>query len=190
MNFRAFFISLLLLTMSYIGKSAYQQSLGENDYPVSYHSNKRVYFASGEAAGRVGDQYGGADAVFQRIDGEDVLRVVAQVGRHLAEELTEVSRVSLELYTFIILGLNADTPDVEPEHLVGNGLYLRGRRRPSGSSPTGQVHHIRGVAVAQHQCGEALAPVGSHLPAHARTAESMNKYQRQLFGICRYLVIH
>ena len=46
MNFRAFFINLLLLTMSYIGKSAYQQSLGENDYPVSYHSNKRVYFAS------------------------------------------------------------------------------------------------------------------------------------------------
>ena len=144
---------------------------------------------TGKAACGMGDKHRGADTVSQCVDGGGVLRMVAEVGRHLAEELTKIGRVGLKLHTFIIFGPNADAPDVEPKHLVGQGLHLRGGGSAAGATATGQVHHVGGIAVAQHKRGEALASIGRHFPTNARTAIAVNEDQRQAFYFSRDLEV-
>lgn len=134
---------------------------------------------TGKAACGMGDEHRGTDTVSQCVDGGNVLRMVAEVGRHLPEELTEICRIGLKLHTFIILRPNADAPDVEPKHLVGQRLYLHGGGSATGATATGQVHHVGGIAVAQHERGEALASVGCHFPANARTSIAVDEDQRQ-----------
>ena len=42
----------------------------------------------------------------------------------------------------------------------------------------------------QHQRGEAVAPVGRHLPAHARAAVAVHEHERQRVSVGGHLEVH
>ena len=131
-----------------------------------------------------------ADTVSQCTEGRYILFVVAQIGRHFTEKLRKRHGIFRELHALVIIRPNADAPNIEPEHLVGDGLYRRCCGCASGTPPARKIRHIAAPATAQHQRGESVPSVWCHLPANARTAVAVHIDQRQLFRISGYLEIH